>query len=160
MRSAPDLLAAFSSYLHCWGSDRACPARQDRPLLEARDPRLPPSGLASYHPTEALNLGIQTVRRYGLRSRNFDNFRFLFLLALCTNQEPSTLERAEPLAAEAVLRTSQSQRQRAPKQYPTSPSDVLLRFCGDCRYDSELDQTRLTQAASLPIFDHSGKLAN
>lgn len=40
------------------------------------------TGLASNGPTEAINLGIETVRRTGRRFRNFDNYRLRLLLAL------------------------------------------------------------------------------
>lgn len=39
-------------------------------------------GLASNGPTEAVNLGIETVRRTGRGFRNFDNYRLRLLLAL------------------------------------------------------------------------------
>ncbi len=40
------------------------------------------TGLASNGPTEAVNLGIETVRRTGRGFRNFDNYRLRLLLAL------------------------------------------------------------------------------
>jgi transposase len=62
-------------------------------------------GLASNGPTEAVNLGIETVRRTGRGFRNFDNYRLRLLLALGVKWHTRP-ERAPPHESEAVNHAS------------------------------------------------------
>lgn len=67
-----------TSRILAWHHSRYC---TNRPLLGDGDPPYHRSALASNGPTEAVNLGIETVRRTGREFRNFHNYRLRLLLA-------------------------------------------------------------------------------
>jgi transposase len=81
-RSARARLAKF--YTHCANADVAELTRLAKTVRawETEILAYHRCGLASNGPTEAVNLGIETVRRCGRGFRNFDNYRLRLLLAL------------------------------------------------------------------------------
>ncbi len=72
------------SYAHCADADVAELNRLAKPVRSWETEILAyhRSGVASNGPTEAVNLGIETVRRTGRGFSNFDNYRLSLLLAL------------------------------------------------------------------------------
>lgn len=82
VRSARARLAKF--YAHCSAAEVAALSRLATTVRSWESEILAyhRTGLASNGPTEAVNLGIETVRRTGRRLRNFDNYRLRLLLAL------------------------------------------------------------------------------
>lgn len=84
IRSARARLAKF--YAHCADADVAELTRLAKTVRAWENEILAyhRCGLASNGPTEAVNLGIETVRRTGRGFRNFDNYRLRLLLALGT----------------------------------------------------------------------------
>jgi transposase len=81
-RSAQARLAKF--YTHCADADVSELTRLAKTVRawETEILAYHRCGLASNGPTEAVNLGIETVRRSGRGFRNFDNYRLRLLLAL------------------------------------------------------------------------------
>jgi transposase len=82
IRSARGRLAKF--YTHCSNADVAELTRLAKTVRAWENEILAyhRCGLASNGPTEAVNLGIETVRRTGRGFRNFNNYRLRLLLAL------------------------------------------------------------------------------
>lgn len=82
IRSARGRLAKF--YAHCASAEVAELTRLAKTVRawETEILAYHRTGLASNGPTEAVNLGIETVRRTGRGFRNFDNYRLRLILAL------------------------------------------------------------------------------